>query len=140
MPTATAEERLEFQKNMQDNYGTPSIWHEKPDAWHEVMPGVRRRILNHSSTGMMVYYKIEPGKTFALHDHPHAQFGVILEGTGTFRVGGKTWKVRSGDSYFIPPKVPHELVTEGNSPCVVVDFFTPERDDYLAECAEPDTS
>jgi len=99
---------------------------------------VRRRILNHASTGMMVFYKIESGRAFAWHNHPHAQYGVFLEGGGTFKVGELEWRVKQGDSYFIPPGVFHELRTDGEGPSVVLDFFTPERDDYLPECLEPD--
>ena len=123
-----------------DSYNQPSIWHDKAEAWHEILPGVRRRILNHASTGMMVFYKIEPGKVFAWHNHPHAQYGVLLEGGGIFKVGEVEWRVRQGDGYFIPPGVFHELRTDGEKPSVVVDFFTPERDDYASECLEPDES
>jgi quercetin dioxygenase-like cupin family protein len=103
------------------------------------MPGVRRRILSHASTGMMVYYRIESGKVFALHNHPHAQYGVVLEGGGTFKIGEKEWKLGPGDGYYIPPGTLHELRTEGEKPSVLVDFFTPERDDYLGETLAADT-
>jgi len=123
-----------------DPYSTASVWHDKQEAWHEIMPGVRRRIVNHSSAGMMVHYKIEPGKVFAWHNHPHAQFGVILEGGGVFRVGEAEWRARPGDGYFIPPGVFHELRTDEEKQCVLIDFFTPERDDYLAEALAPDNA
>jgi quercetin dioxygenase-like cupin family protein len=123
---------------MTDAYNVPSVWNDKPDAWHEIMPGVRRRILNHASTGMMVHYKIEPGKTFPRHNHPHAQFGVILEGQGVFKIDGKVWTVKPGDGYFIPPGIFHEFSIEGSVPAIAIDFFTPERDDYLGETLEPD--
>lgn len=87
---------------------------------------------------MMVFYKIEPGKVFAWHNHPHAQFGVVLEGEGTFRVGEVQWGVKPGDGYFIPPGVFHELRTQGDKPSIIIDFFTPERDDYLGEALPPD--
>jgi quercetin dioxygenase-like cupin family protein len=102
------------------------------------MPGVWRRIATHSPTGMMVYYKIEPGKVFAWHNHPHAQFGLFLEGTALFKVGDAEWRVKGGDGYFIPPGVFHELRTDGDKTCIVVDFFTPERDDYAPEAVKPD--
>ena len=94
--------------------------------------------MNHASTGMMALYRIEPGKVFAWHNHPHAQYGVVLEGQGTFRVGEAEWKVKQGDGYYIPPGVFHELRTEGETPSVVIDFFTPERDDYVPESVAPD--
>ncbi len=121
-----------------DSYSTASVWHEKEGAWHEIMPGVKRRVVNHASSGMMVWYRIEPGRVFAWHNHPHAQFGVILEGGGTFRVGESEWRAKPGDGYFIPPGVFHELKTDGEAPTVLIDFFTPERDDYLGEALAPD--
>lgn len=121
-----------------DPYSSASVWHEKEGAWHEIMPGVRRRIVNHASTGMMVYYKIDPGKVFAWHSHPHAQFGFVLEGGGVFRVGETEWRTKPGDGYYIPPGVFHELRTDGERPSVLIDFFTPERGDYLGEALAPD--
>ena len=116
----------------------PSVWHDKPNAWHEVMPGVKRRILTHSPTGMMVLYRIQPGSVFPWHNHPHAQFGIFLEGGGDFKVGETVWKMSDGDSYFIPPNVYHELKTNSKRKSVVVDFFTPAREDYLKESLTPD--
>ena len=125
---------------MPDEYSTPSLWKDKPEAWHEVMPGVKRRILGHSSTGMMVYYKIDSGKIFPRHNHPHAQFGVILEGEALFNIEGREWPAKPGDTYFIPPGMFHEFRVIGSNPATVIDFFTPERDDYLAEALPPDKS
>ncbi len=121
---------------MSVDYSRASLWHEKPDSWNEIMPGVKRRMLSHSSTGLMVLYKIEAGKTFALHNHPHAQYGVFLEGEGKFQVGESHWDMKRGDTYFIPPGVSHELKTK--TKCVILDFFTPEREDYVKEALPPD--
>jgi quercetin dioxygenase-like cupin family protein len=123
---------------MTDPYATPSIWHDKEEAWHEVMPGVSRRVATHATTGMMIYYKIASGSVFAWHNHPHSQFGLFLQGGGIFKVGDREWRVKGGDGYFIPPGVFHELRTDGGETCVVVDFFTPERDDYAQEALNPD--
>ena len=95
-------------------------------------------MLNHAATGMMVYYKIEPGRVFAWHNHPHAQFGVFLEGGGVFKIGETEWEMKQGDGYFIPPGVFHELRTNGDKPSIIIDFFTPERAEYISECLEPD--
>ncbi len=123
---------------MPDNYDTPAFWSNKTEAWHEIMPGVRRRILTHASTGMMVHYKIDAGKTFPRHNHPHAQFGVILEGEGVFNIEGKIWPVNPGDSYYIPPGTLHEFSIVGEGPAIVIDFFTPEREEYVNEAMKPD--
>ena len=84
----------------------------------------------------MVQYKIDAGSVFQLHNHPHAQYGVFVEGEGDFKVGNKTWKMRSGDSYYVPPAVMHELKATEN--CLIIDFFTPEREDYVVEALEPE--
>lgn len=122
-----------------DEFIRAAKWEDKPESWHEAMPGVRRRILNHSPAGMMVLYRIDAGKVFALHSHPHAQYGVFLEGGGEFRVGDTVWKVKKGDSYYIPPGVSHELRTSEGQQSVIVDFFTPERQDYHSETMQPDS-
>ena len=89
-------------------------------------------------TGTIVLYRIAPGSIFALHNHPHAQFGVFLEGGGALRVGEETWTMKEGDSYFIPPGVYHELKTDPDRNSVIIDFFTPEREDYAKEALLPD--
>ncbi len=121
------------------DYSEPALWKDKQESWHQIMPGVKRRIANHSSTGMMVYYEIEAGTVFPKHNHPHAQYGIFLQGSGTFKVGDKSWDNRKGDGYFIPPGVWHELTTTGTEPCIVMDFFTPERGDFLKEALSPDS-
>jgi len=120
-----------------DEFVKASLWNDRPEAWHEIMKGVKRRILSHSPSGMMVLYRIEPRSIFPLHSHPHAQFGYFLEGGGEFKVGDSLWKMKKGDSYYIPPGMPHELKTDSGR-CVVVDFFTPERQDYHGETVPPD--
>ncbi len=127
-----------MQSGKVDEFANPAFWEDKPESWHEVMPGVRRRILTHSPAGMMVLYRIEPQRVFALHSHPHAQFGVFLEGGGEFRVGEAVWKMKKGDSYYIPPGISHELRTNEKEQSVIIDFFTPERQDYHSEAAPPD--
>ncbi|MGI0080729.1 MAG: cupin domain-containing protein [Nitrososphaerales archaeon] len=121
-----------------DSYSQPSLWHDKPEAWREIMPGVKRRMLAHASTGLMVLYRIEPGKVFPWHNHPHAQYGVFLEGGGKFHIGDGEWTMKSGDAYFIPPGVFHELKTDEGKPSLIVDFFTPERAEYSSESLAPD--
>ena len=125
-------------QKVEDEFLKPALWQDKPEAWHEVMKGVKRRILTHSPMGMMVLYRIDPNSVFPLHSHPHSQFGVILEGEGEFRIGNSLWKVKKGDSYYLPPSVSHEFKTVGKQQSVLVDFFTPERQDYHPEALVPD--
>ncbi len=114
------------------------LWHDSERAWHEILPGVRRRILAHSSSAMMVLYRIEPGRVFPRHTHPHAQYGTVLEGGGTFSVGDRSWKMKVGDAYYVPADVPHELHADPSVASVILDVFAPEREDFLNETVAPD--
>jgi quercetin dioxygenase-like cupin family protein len=114
------------------------LWEEKPEAWHEILPGVHRRILAHDSSVMMVLYRIAPGSRFPMHTHPHVQSGTVLEGGGQFRVGEDTWTLRVGSSYTVPGGVPHELRAIEDSRTVVLDVFTPRREEFLHETVRPD--
>ncbi|MGC2288487.1 MAG: cupin domain-containing protein [Thermoplasmata archaeon] len=114
------------------------LWHDSETAWHEILPGVRRRILAHASSAMLVLYRIEPGRVFPRHTHPHAQYGTVLEGGGTFQVGDQSWSLRSGDAYYVPSAVPHELHTDPSRRTIILDVFAPERQDFLNETVAPD--
>lgn len=115
-----------------------SLWHDSPKAWHEILPGVHRRILSQGHGVMMVLYRIAPNTTFPMHTHPHVQAGTCLEGGGRLTVGSAVYEVRQGSSYSIPSQVPHEFVTNGSGPSVVLDVFVPEREDFLPEALPPD--
>jgi quercetin dioxygenase-like cupin family protein len=121
-----------------EEYTRQKLWRDKQESWKEVLPGVKRRILAHSLSGMAALYRIAPNTVFPLHSHPHAQYGFVLEGEGVFKVGNSIWKLAKGDSYFIPPGVPHELTTKGDKESVIIDFFTPEREDMLNEALQAD--
>jgi quercetin dioxygenase-like cupin family protein len=114
------------------------LWHDKESAWHEILPGVQRRILAHASSAMMVLYRIAPGRVFPRHTHPHAQYGTVLEGGGTFQVGDRSWPVRAGDAYYVPPEIPHEFRADPATPSRILDVFAPERQDFLNEAVPPD--
>lgn len=110
-----------------------ALWDDRPEAWHEVLPGVQRRILTHGNGVMLVLYHIAPNSTFPLHTHPHVQAGTFLEGGGRFRVGAEVYRMTKGSSYSISGGVPHELVTDPGGPSVILDVFVPEREDFLKE-------
>jgi quercetin dioxygenase-like cupin family protein len=114
------------------------LWEEKPEAWHEILPGVQRRILAHDPGVMLVLYRIAPGSRFPRHAHPHTQSGTVLDGGGEFLVGSEVWVLRPGASYTVAPDVPHELRADPLRPTVILDVFTPRREDFLSETVAPD--
>ena len=83
---------------------------------------------------MVCWIKIAPGTLLPVHDHPHEQLGVVLEGAIEVTVGGETRRLGPGAAYAVPPHVPHGGQT-GAEGCLVLETFTPPREDYLARAA-----
>jgi len=78
---------------------------------------------------MMIWVTIEPNVDYPHHQHPHEQMGVIVEGGLELTMNGESRLLRPGDMYAIPPYLPHKARTLDEG-CVVIDVFTPPREDY----------
>ena len=72
---------------------------------------------------------LEPNVPVAEHSHPNEQLGFIVKGTFIFTIGGETRELKAGDTYSIPPRVPHSAVT-GPEGAVAIDVFSPPRQDW----------
>lgn len=118
---------MSFKKT---GYWSAGLWRDKKDAWKEIFPGVHRRVLSNSQTATLIQFRFDPGCVVAKHNHPHAQFGVCLEGGGELTVGEKIWKVSQGDSWFIPPGMTHDYRNHSKKPSMVIECFTPQREEY----------
>lgn len=85
-----------------------------------------------SATGgklMFNFVRLDPGAVVPTHHHPHEQAGTVLEGMIRLTIGEETRDLRYGDVYIIPPNVPHSATTDEHG-CLVIDIFTPPREDY----------
>lgn len=90
-------------------------------------------------TMMANWVRIEPNKDMPRHQHPQEQFGVMLEGALELTVGDETRLVTPGMAYTIPGGVPHHARTREEG-CLVLDIFSPPREDYLRMAAEAERS
>lgn len=125
-------------KGSENDYSTPGFWSDKTESWHDFMPGVRRRILVNNSAATLALYRLTAGSQVPLHSHPQAQYGVCMEGGGVFMVGEKSWKLKKGDSYYIPPSATHGLKIDPGEDTLLVEFFTPIRRDFLKDTLPAD--
>jgi quercetin dioxygenase-like cupin family protein len=78
---------------------------------------------------MANWVTIEPHREMPRHQHPHEQLGIMLDGALELTIGDETRLLRAGDAYTIPPHLPHHARTLDEG-CVVLDIFTPPREDY----------
>jgi unsaturated pyranuronate lyase len=83
----------------------------------------------HGKQLTLAVVEIEPGAALPEHRHRNEQFGLVLEGSVSFRVGSETQTLEPGGIWRIPSGTPH-AVTAGESGAVVVDVFAPPRDEW----------
>ncbi|MFQ5977379.1 MAG: cupin domain-containing protein [Candidatus Heimdallarchaeota archaeon] len=80
---------------------------------------------------MLMKLTVEPGISTLPHSHRHEQMGHVLEGRGTLFVGDESAEIEAGTSFWIPSHAPHNFNATGNKPAVLIEAFSPPREDYL---------
>lgn len=80
---------------------------------------------------MLSYLEMDDGAEVPLHHHPHEQGGILLRGKVQLTIGDETRVVEAGSLFLIPPHTPHRAVAV-DGPAVVLDVFSPVREDYAA--------
>lgn len=91
--------------------------------------GVVTRIL-HGQKMSFVYIELDPGAPVAEHAHRNEQIGILLSGSIDFRVGGELRTQHAGETWTIPPHVPHGIDRTGPEGATLVEAFTPARQDW----------
>lgn len=74
---------------------------------------------------------MEPGAEIPEHAHENEQLGCVISGSCFLHIGGQQYELRAGMLFSIPSNVPH-MVKAGPEGCMVIDIFTPPRDDFPA--------
>ncbi len=95
---------------------------------NEVVPGCRLRT-PYGKNLMLSYLEMDDGAEIPMHDHPHEQAGILLQGKLELTIGDETRTVEPGALFIIPPNVSHRAVAV-DGPAVVLDVFSPIREDY----------
>jgi quercetin dioxygenase-like cupin family protein len=78
---------------------------------------------------MLSYLEMDAGAVIPLHDHTHEQAGILLEGKLKLTIGNETRTLEPGVIFFIPANMPHQAFAH-DGPAVVLDAFSPIREDY----------
>ncbi len=72
---------------------------------------------------------LDPGIEVPEHSHGNEQVGIVLTGRMLLRVGSDERDLGPGETYVIPPDVPHRAVA-GPEGATVIDTFGPPREDW----------
>jgi quercetin dioxygenase-like cupin family protein len=94
-----------------------------------VIPGCRMRT-PYGQNIMLSYLEMDEGAVVPLHQHPHEQAGMLLKGRIELTIGDETRVVEAESLFIIPPNTPHRAVAL-DGPAVVLDVFSPVREDYV---------
>lgn len=94
----------------------------------EQLPGLHRRTLGCGERAMVAEFRARAGVQVPSHTHPHEQVGYVVCGEVELTIAGQAARCGHGDSYVIPGGVEHSA--HFLSECVVIDGFSPPRDDY----------
>jgi quercetin dioxygenase-like cupin family protein len=92
-------------------------------------PGLERRVLAHNAGMMLVEHRMIDGWAGARHSHPHDQMVYVVSGRLRFGCGDQEFEACAGDSFVLRGGIAHQAWAL--EPSVVLDVFTPYRDDYL---------
>jgi quercetin dioxygenase-like cupin family protein len=97
----------------------------------EAGSGVTRKVLAYTDTLMCVENTFEEGAIGAMHSHPHTQITYVAAGRFRFTIGDETREVSKGDTLCKQDGVKHGCVCLEKG--VLVDFFTPMREDFVTD-------
>jgi unsaturated pyranuronate lyase len=92
-------------------------------------PGLLRRILAHNENMMLVEHRMEQGWVGTRHSHPHDQLVYVVSGRLRFQCGAESFEGGAGESFILRGGVEHQAWAL--EPSLVLDVFTPYREDYL---------
>jgi quercetin dioxygenase-like cupin family protein len=91
-------------------------------------PGYLARAV-HGARITLAIVEIDPHAELPEHSHENEQLGIVLQGSVTFRVGAQEKTVQPGGIWIIPPNTQH-FVKAGEEGAVVLDVFTPAREEW----------
>jgi quercetin dioxygenase-like cupin family protein len=80
---------------------------------------------------MLVRHEMCAGWRGAVHKHPQEQMVYVISGRLQITVDGEQIDASTGDNFIVGANVEHQATALEDS--VVLDIFSPAREDYLAE-------
>ncbi|MDP3083517.1 MAG: cupin domain-containing protein [Rubrivivax sp.] len=100
--------------------------------WTELGDGIRRKIVGHTPGLMSVLVHFDKGAIGIAHAHEeHDQIAYVLSGAFEAEIDGQRRVLRAGEAFTAARLQLHGVVAlEDNS--VLLDQFTPRREDYLS--------
>ena len=93
-----------------------------------MLPGIFRRTLTDGERMMLCEVHLAEGAVLPSHEHFHEQTGYLVYGRMNLKIGPERRQVGPGDSWLVPPEVPHEA--HALDATMVIEIFSPPREDF----------
>jgi quercetin dioxygenase-like cupin family protein len=100
----------------------------------QLNPLYTRQVI-HSDTMTVVRVHFKKGCEVAEHSHPNEQVSMIEQGALKFVMGGVEQVVRPGGVVRIAPNLLHSV--QAIEDCVMVEVFSPRRQDWIDSAQTP---
>jgi quercetin dioxygenase-like cupin family protein len=100
-------------------------------GYREALEGVRFKTLAYGEKTLLAEFRLSQGSKVPQHSHPHEQTGYLVSGRLRFQMGGKTIDAGPGDAWNIEGNIEHGVEVLEDS--LVIEVFSPKREDYLPE-------
>ena len=107
------------------------FYHHNDDGFRELLPGIRLKTLVHGERTLFTEVRMEKGSLLPDHAHPHEQTGYLVSGRMRLIVEEAVLEAMPGDSWCVPGDATHRA--EILEDCVVIEVFSPVREDYLPQ-------
>lgn len=101
------------------------------DGFIDIAPGVHRRTIAAGEKMHQIYVRLDAGSTVTLHRHHNEQIAFCVSGNLLLTIDGKLHDLKPGQCALIPGNVPHSA--DVNVDTIVIDTFSPPREDMLAQ-------
>jgi quercetin dioxygenase-like cupin family protein len=98
-------------------------------------PGIERRMI-WGERLMICRLRFDPHVVTAVHTHPHEQMTIVERGRARFTIDGQERIAVAGDVLHFPPNIAHGA-TMLDEETVLIDIFSPIREDFLAGTQAP---
>lgn len=103
----------------------------EPTGYRVIFPGVELKTRVFGSKTLLAEFRLQKGNRIPSHQHPHEQTGYLVSGSIRLTIGDECFEAVPGDSWCIPSDCLHSV--EILETAVVVEVFSPVREDYLPE-------
>jgi quercetin dioxygenase-like cupin family protein len=114
---------------------------EQVEVWSlDKHTGVSAKLLADGQNMTVLYTTWAAGARAPEHTHPHEQMGLCLQGEAIFTIAGWDYPVKAGQFYHIPGQVPHAERNDRPEPAILIDSFSPIREDLLRHHFEAKTT